>query len=945
MRRAVGILFIATACAAEARAAEPAAASSSLRRVYLRAETPDARGRVAPFAAREFPGGIVSAALPAAALEALAASGITIFGDEALFHPVPFEAQEVQLAAGPRAAGDETRPCYLPGFIRPVGWGIKSMYNDPALTRTSGGAGVKVAVIDGGVSPHLDVVRRLAKCVDLTSLLDAPPCADSTFHGTSVASIIAADGGFDGLGMWGMAPEAQIYSYRVCEPNGECWGSYIAAGIHAAIADGVNIINMSLAGPGHDPVVRAAIDSAVAHNILVVVAGGNSPPFSYLGYPAVYPEVVSVGAVTESGSPWPYSAVGVNDGDYVREDKEVELAAPGVSVLAALKTGCWWLGSGTSLAAPHVAGLAAKLWDGDAASMRIRLQAGARLRDLYIAGDDTLTGFGEPAIASFFTIATTAGPGGAVTPGGALPLAAGASQTFTVAAFEECFRIQDVVVDGVSQGPVTSYTFANVAGNHTLVANFSARPLTIRASAGPGGSISPNGGSTVPCGSDLVYAITPSDACHAVQNVFVDGLQRGPSPIYVFRNVTTDHTIEATFAVVGTRTITSGASAGGTISPGGVTVVPCGGSRQYSIVPSAGCSVIQNVQVDGISRGPITAYTFTNVTTDRSIFATFQALGPRLIESSAGPGGTISPAGAVSLPCGASQRYTIAPSDPCHVIQNVLIDGTWWGPITSHTFTDVRVYHSIHATFTALGPFTIQASAAPGTSISPSGVDQVPCGATRTYTISVPDACRAVRDVLVDGVPVGAVTSYTFRDVQGHHTISVSSAPSILALTETHADASWTATGEGSIDLRVGGGVPPYAYEWSNGATSQDLAHLSPGTYTARVTDATGCTNSLTVTIGLVGPDQPVLTRPVPNPTAGPLRLQYWLPAPAAVRLSVLDAQGREVAVLARGFLPAGLATATWNGETGNGRAPSGMYVIRMQAGGRSHVQKFALLR
>ena len=76
-----------------------------------------------------------------------------------------------------------------------------------------------------------------------------------------------------------MAPEASIYSYRVCEPSRECWGSYVAAGIYAAIADSVNIINVSLDGPGNDDAIRAAIDDAAAHNILVVVAAGNSPPY------------------------------------------------------------------------------------------------------------------------------------------------------------------------------------------------------------------------------------------------------------------------------------------------------------------------------------------------------------------------------------------------------------------------------------------------------------------------------------------------------------------------------------------------------------------------------------------------------------------------------------------------------------------------------------------
>ena len=182
--------------------------------------------------------------------------------------------------------------------------------------------------------------------------------------------MIAADGGADGLGMYGMAPEASIYSYRVCESNDGCYGAYVAAAIYAAIDDGVNIINLSLAGPGHDEAVETAIEAAVARNILVIAAAGNSPPYSYMGYPAVYPTVVSVGAIREDLSAWPYSAPGWNDTDNVREPHEIEVAAPGSGVLGALRTVCYVLGHGTSLAAPHVAGLAAKLWSGQQVTQR-----------------------------------------------------------------------------------------------------------------------------------------------------------------------------------------------------------------------------------------------------------------------------------------------------------------------------------------------------------------------------------------------------------------------------------------------------------------------------------------------------------------------------------------------------------------------------------------------
>ena len=909
---------------AEAVAWAEGPGAAGMRRAYFRAESPAARKRVAPFVTRELPGGILIAALPATSLDALtSAPDLTLLGFEALFHPAPIAAEEVGSAGtGSRIAG-EVRTCFIPRFIgSPIGWGIKALYEDPALLQPSGGAGVKVAVIDGGVSPHLDVVRRLARCLDLTPPGGTPACADSIFHGTQVASIIAADGGFDGLGMWGMAPEATIYSYRVCEPNAECWGSYIAAGIYAAIDDGVNIINLSLTGSANDEAVRAAIDDAVAHNILVVAAAGNSPPYSYVGYPAAYPEVLSVGAIVESRAPWSYSEAGLNDGDYIREHQELDVAAPGASVLAALKTGCYVLGSGTSLAAPHVAGLAAKLWNGDAAATRARLLGAARAHDLYVAGDDTLTGSGLPTITPFVRIDVTAGPGGMVSPSGLVYVAVGGTRTFTISP-TGCSRIEDVVVDGVSQGPITSYTFDPLTSDHTIRATFSGAMYTLVANAGPGGTITPGGTLSLACNSTTTCTIKPSSNCYLIQDVLVDGVSQGPISSYTFASVVADHTIQATFVVVAYAVQASG-DALGSISPSGAIAVPCAGNVTFTLTPF-GCNRPGSLLVDGHRRGMTATYTFTNVRADHSIAATF-ASGPGTfsIYSAADPGGTISPQGKSTVACQGGQTYTIVPDD-CNRIENVLVDGVPQGAISQFTFATVSVEHTIHASFSPRGPVAIQASAGPGGTILPSGTASVSCGGSQSFTVAPADSCHEIRDVKVDGVSRGPVSSFTFSGATSDHGIEA---------TFSRLGAGTIGAGTGSIGKVRPGNPSRVACGGVEGNASASPGAPRPSGEAAAASALAGA-----------GPAEPVLGRPTPNPTVGRLTFRYGIPAASAVRLSIMDLKGREVAVLAEGARPAGWLWAAWDGRTPDGQAAGGVYFIRLQAGGRNVVQRFALLR
>ena len=248
---------------------------------------------------------------------------------------------------------------------------------------------------------------------------------------------------------------------------------------------------------------------------------------------------------------------------------------------------------------------------------------------------------------------------------------------------------------------------------------------TITASAGPGGSISPSGAVTVANGDSQSFTIS-ADSGYTVADVVVDGVSQGSIGSYPFEGVTSDHSISASFIRV--YTITSTASPGGSISPSGSIVIAAGGSQTYTITPNPGKSIV-DVLVDGASVGPVTSYTFTSVNADHTIAASF-VTNTHIITASAGSGGTISPSGAVSVPEGSAQSFTIAPSAGYHML-DVLVDGVSNGTVTSYTFTNVLTDHTISASF-AINTFNITSSATPGGTISPDGITAVNYGGSQT---------------------------------------------------------------------------------------------------------------------------------------------------------------------------------------------------------------------
>jgi len=288
-----------------------------------------------------------------------------------------------------------------------VPWGVKTMYDEPTLEKTIGGFEVNVAVLDTGVlKTHLDIKNRVKDCKDFSSnrspLVDGK-CDDKNGHGTHVAGIIAADGGSDGKGIYGMAPEANLFAYKVCSDSGMCWADDIAVAIRAAAENGANIINLSLGSDVESPLISDAVNFAVSKKVLMIAAAGNDGPYvGSIDYPGANPEVVAVGAVNSALeiSDWSSRGSNLTTQFYVDEEGDIELAAPGVNVESAWKDGGYAILSGTSMAAPHVSGLAAKLWQRTAAdpSAATRDLLHQFSTDLQPLGDDDASGWGIPRL-------------------------------------------------------------------------------------------------------------------------------------------------------------------------------------------------------------------------------------------------------------------------------------------------------------------------------------------------------------------------------------------------------------------------------------------------------------------------------------------------------------------------------------------------------------------
>ena len=219
---------------------------------------------------------------------------------------------------------------------------------------------------------------------------------------------------------------------------------------------------------------------------------------------------------------------------------------------------------------------------------------------------------------------------------------------------------------------------------------------TITASAGSNGSISPSGSITVNQGGNRTFAVSAATNYH-IDDVLVDGASVGAISSYTFSSVSRNHTIQASFAI-NTHTITATAGSKGSISPSGNVTVNQGGNRTFAVSAATNYH-IDDVLVDGASVGAVSSYRFANVTQNHTIQASF-AINTHTIVASAGDGGSISPAGTVTINHGSNQTFTINPAEN-HLVADVLVNDQSVGAVTTYRFSNVINDGTIHVVFAA----------------------------------------------------------------------------------------------------------------------------------------------------------------------------------------------------------------------------------------------------
>ncbi|MEK7500802.1 MAG: S8 family peptidase [Patescibacteria group bacterium] len=281
-------------------------------------------------------------------------------------------------------------PAPAPQPVESLPWGVDRV--DAELVWPSGNTAdpIKVGIIDTGISnTHPDLLANVQGGVNTINPLKS--WNDDNGHGSHVAGIIGALD--NDIGVIGVGPAINLFAIKVLDRNGSGWLSDVIEGIQWAVAKNMQVINMSLGTVSDVQSFHDAVIAAKNAGIVIVTAAGNNG--GSVLFPAAYPEVIAVSATDQNNVIASWSSRGL----------EVDLAAPGVGVYSTYKGASYATLSGTSMAAPHVAGSAALVlntlvgaydanlngkWDPDEVQKKLQ----DRAVDLGAARFDILYGWG-----------------------------------------------------------------------------------------------------------------------------------------------------------------------------------------------------------------------------------------------------------------------------------------------------------------------------------------------------------------------------------------------------------------------------------------------------------------------------------------------------------------------------------------------------------------------
>ncbi len=283
-------------------------------------------------------------------------------------------------------------------------WGQERVDSDVLHANGELGSGADVAILDTGIDDdHPDLTDKLGAGKAFATCKTKGGCrfgakkanntcnyswTDDNNHGTHCAGIAAGDN--NSQGVVGAAPDVTLHAVKVLDGCGSGSFSDIAAGVEYVADQGWDVGSMSLGGSSGSSALKDAVQYATNNGVFLVAAAGNSGPCTdCVGYPAAYSEVMAVSSTASDDSLSDFSSTG----------PEVDIAAPGTDIYSSVANGGYDTYSGTSMATPHVAGVAGQLASNGTTGSNIRSTLANSAENIGLASNESGAGLLDAAAA------------------------------------------------------------------------------------------------------------------------------------------------------------------------------------------------------------------------------------------------------------------------------------------------------------------------------------------------------------------------------------------------------------------------------------------------------------------------------------------------------------------------------------------------------------------
>ena len=366
-----------------------------------------------------------------------------------------------------------------------------------------------------------------------------------------------------------------------------------------------------------------------------------------------------------------------------------------------------------------------------------------------------------------YTITASAGNGGSISSQGVSNVNYGATPNYSITP-NTGYLIDSIFVNNSWINNVNNnYTFDTIKSNQTIRVVFKLQIFSITASAGNGGSISPQGISNVNYGATPSYTITPNMG-YQIDSIIINGNKVTNVNNYIFDSVKSNQTILVTFKLQ-TYTITAIAGNGGTISPQGVGNANYGTTPTYTITPNTGYIVdsifVNNTQVNINNNN----YTFDTIKSNQTIRVVFK-LQTFIVTSSAGNGGSINFAGDSVVNYGSNIVYSITPNTG-YTMDSLIIDGAVQPNTNNYSFSNISANRRIRVTFKLI-QFIITGIVNASQGRISTIRDTVKYGSNLRVTYQANSGYN-LSNIIVDEVYINdSLNGYTFTNITKNHSIT-----------------------------------------------------------------------------------------------------------------------------------------------------------------------------